>query len=306
MYLMGSAILYHMPSFKVELIILFIFIFLIFYYYKSLFIQYRKIWPRILSEVRINDFFTEILATVMGAIATYYLATFTNAIIASSIIGLLGAYLWSKKAIFVFCGSFVGMSSMIIFPWWGIVLSSIVAGVIISLGKDLFEGTGGKLGYSAFIGTFLLGTLTNTTPQIAISITLIDKLIMITLSTLIAYLTFTVQVKWKQSPVISSAIVGLILGLVASSLQSTFILVLSAVLFGATFVGMSSIDRLPKAYLVVLSGIVYGIIAVSFYEVFNGLGGKLGMMAFISVLITDSIRVVGFQYKRKKTIASVD
>jgi len=52
---------------------------------------------------------------------------------------------------------------------------------------------------------------------------------------------------------------------------------------------MSSKERVPNLFYVVISGVVLGLVYFIFIYYFNGLGGKLGLMALISVIITSGV-----------------
>lgn len=60
----------------------------------------------------------------------------------------------------------------------------------------------------------------------------------------------------------------------------------SAPFYCGTFVGMSSILVLPNIWLVAGAGTLSGIIFCLSHDVFLGTGGKLGTIAFISVVVT--------------------
>ncbi len=63
----------------------------------------------------------------------------------------------------IYCGVFIGMSSVEISPSIGFVIAAgIIASVILMLSKNLFLGIGGKLGSIAFVGVaivYLINTL---------------------------------------------------------------------------------------------------------------------------------------------------
>ncbi len=107
--------------------------------------------------------------SVFGAVATYF-ANHTlglGAVIAASLVGLLGActpaLLRHKNAnllpLLIYCGAFIGMSSMQVLDRLSAVAQAgLVAGFIFWLTQYVYEGFGGKLGTIAF-GAVLLTTL---------------------------------------------------------------------------------------------------------------------------------------------------
>lgn len=91
--------------------------------------------------------------------------------------------------------------------------------------------------------------------------------------------TFYLQT-FGLSSVVASCVVGLIGALVGSQLDIPHI---SAVIFTGTFVGMTDLDlsTVPKISIAgVISGLIFGIST----NVFAGYGGRLGSIAFISLL----------------------
>lgn len=84
-------------------------------------------------------------------------------VMASSLVGLLGCLLASKKMykdieIIAYCGSFSGMSSHVFFSdWWILIISSFLGSVMLILLEKWFIGWGGKLGAIAFISLVVFG-----------------------------------------------------------------------------------------------------------------------------------------------------
>lgn len=69
-----------------------------------------------------------------------------------------------------------------------------------------------------------------------------------------------------------------------------------AVIFGASFVGMSSKKRFT--YLdMSWAALIYGILFLYFLPLLEGLGGALGLSAFISVVIIHLIKEIGKNLK---------
>ncbi len=68
----------------------------------------------------------------------------------------------------------------------------------------------------------------------------------------------------------------------------------SAIFFGGSFVGMSSPTKLSLAAVVVASG-VFGVVSAFLLPLLAGLGGALGICAFLSVVL-----VYGSQYVYKQ------
>ena len=111
-----------------------------------------------------------------------------------------------------------------------------------------------------------------------------------------AVATFILQVKCKQSPVRSSALVGVGIGLFVlmfPKLLSPFLTEnIPLVCFGASFIGMVSSKVVSNHLLIGISGVVFTIIFFNTSSYFNGFGGGLGSAACISLLVTLSIPVL--------------
>lgn len=92
--------------------------------------------------------------------------------------------------------------------------------------------------------------------------------------------TFLLQ-KYGCSVVVASCIVGL-----AGALMNHFTSIehLSLVIFAGSFVGMTSIS-LGSIPLVIFGGILTGLLYQFSLKIFDGFGGRLGTIAFISTLV---------------------
>jgi hypothetical protein len=103
----------------------------------------------------------------IGAVFCYFLSIHANlgSVLAAGITGTLASFLplINKKSVYlkklpatIYCGSFVGMSSIIVAPSISfVVLAGIWASVFFVLSKNLFVGIGGKLGTIAFGGVVM-------------------------------------------------------------------------------------------------------------------------------------------------------
>jgi hypothetical protein len=113
----------------------------------------------------------------IGAAAAYYInnGLHLGAVIAAGTVGTLSSILpeFNKRSVYlkqlppaIYCGAFIGMSSLRIANGFLFVLvAGLFAGIGLVLSKSLFFGMGGKLGLIAFAGvvmaTFLLFVLSN-------------------------------------------------------------------------------------------------------------------------------------------------
>lgn len=103
----------------------------------------------------------------IGSLLCYFLniTLGLGAILAMGIVGTLAAFAphLNKKSNYlkqlpasIYCGAFVGMSSVETSPSIGFVLAAgILAGLFFMMSKNLFIGAGGKLGTMAFAGVII-------------------------------------------------------------------------------------------------------------------------------------------------------
>ena len=77
-----------------------------------------------------------------------------------SLTGLLGAFIWLKHAAAIYCGAFVGMSSAYVLnSFWAVLVATSLAALVFHLSSPVFQGYGGKLGTTAFLGVNLTALL---------------------------------------------------------------------------------------------------------------------------------------------------
>lgn len=108
--------------------------------------------------------FSVAIGVPIGALLCYVLHTTTDFsnVISAALIGVLASYLpllkkesefFEKLPIAIYCGVFVGMSSLEIAPSIYVVIAGgLAAGLFYMLSKNVFVGMGGKLGTIAFGG----------------------------------------------------------------------------------------------------------------------------------------------------------
>lgn len=231
------------------------------------------------------------LAVIIGVFTTYLLNHFLSipVVLASAFIGLIGSLLIKKYQVALYCGSFAGMVSLSLFGFFEVSILAIVCAFIFIVTKPLFKGYGGKLGTIAFLSSLIVHSIFNDN-FIVLSLDL--NIFLILLTTILGVcITYYFKYFLKVSSVLASALPSLLFGLLFSYAFSSHIDYV-VVFFSASFIGMSSKERLPNIWYVLLSGVVLGIIYDIFIEFFNGLGGKLGLMAMLSVIITSGLSTV--------------
>ena len=132
----------------------------------------------------------------------------------------------------------------------------------------------------------------------------IDNFILLIVGGFSSIVTFLLQVKFKQGPVRSSSLVGVLVGvfvLMFPNLLSTYLTEnLPLVCFGASFIGMVSSKIMSDYLLIGFSGVVFTHIYFNTSNYFNGFGGGLGSAACIALLVTLSIPVL----KKKRKLSN--
>ncbi|MCK4551633.1 MAG: hypothetical protein KAU02_01855 [Tenericutes bacterium] len=228
------------------------------------------------------------LFVIFGVFATYSISHFfgVSVVIGSSVIGLLGHFFARKYEVAIYCGSFAGMVSIVIFGFLEVLVLALTCAFIYILTKPLLKGYGGKLGTIAFMSSLIVHSIFADEFLVVVSSLHFIYLIGTTISgVLVAY---CVQHYLKQTPVFASALPSLIFAIIFIYIFPEHIDYV-VVFFSASFIGMSSRERLPNLFYVIISGLVLGIIYYIFIHYFNGLGGKLGLVALISVIITSGL-----------------
>jgi len=120
------------------------------------------------------------------------------------------------------------------------------------------------------------------------------ELIIFLLSIIAALITQHISIDWKQGPVIASASVSLVFGVISLFLPAEMfgynieLLVKSApvAVMGVSFAAMSSGKMIPSKKLMAVAGAVFSFVFLFASPFFQGLGGGLGTTACISVIMT--------------------
>jgi hypothetical protein len=228
-----------------------------------------------------------ILSTTIGSALTYFLNINLSfgPFIASGLVGLVATKLFPKFAAPIYAASFVSMSSLEVLP--SITLSffsGLFTGLIYLSVQKMFVGVGGKLGAIAFF-TVLIATWSRLPVYSYNPLTLFETLYLIFTSCFGAGLTYYISMRFKQNPVFSSSVVVLTFALIGNIFLRFDDEIVAAVTCGS-YAGMSScevITNIKKMYLV---GLVAGIILFLSWPLFCGVGGKLGLVAFLAVFLS--------------------
>ena len=230
------------------------------------------------------------LAVAAAGPVTYYcsISLGLGPVVASALVGLLAALTVGEQAAPAYCGTFVGMVSTGVFPTLlPVAAASVVAAVVFVLAKRVFNGFGGKLGTTAFVGCAAVVIPSAYTYAAGSALASAPALAAVVAATAGALAAFVLSVHYDHGAVVGSAAVGLAAGLLAPpALGTTLGGTVAAAAFAGSFVGMVSETRLPSLALVGLAGAVSGVVFVGVAPVFAGSGGKLGTVAFTACLVT--------------------
>jgi len=251
----------------------------------------------------VNISLIALVATVITYALNNYL--FLGPVLAASTVGLISAVSMRKYSTVIYAGALAGMtSSMVTSTWWVIVFIGALTGIIFYFLKPHFIGEGGKLGTAAFLSVILTGFFIHR--EIFDKVYLEDGLIggSLLLTALffgvigaVATRLFAIRLKkgihWHNQQynlhptVFASAVIGLTGVVLAYFAWPNDILSGSLIIFTGSFVGMSTKEIFPGKSLLpyVLAGLISALIFVFGQNYFDGFGGKIGFIAFLSVFI---------------------
>lgn len=239
------------------------------------------------GEVLARGDVVEVVAVAGAAAVTYALSVHAGfgPVLASAVVGLVAGLGLREVDAAAYCGSFVGMVSPAVFPSVGAVLvAGLVAGVAFVGTRESFAGFGGKLGTLALFGCATTGLVLGVEYAAAGGVPWASAVVVVPTAAVAAVLTAVLSDRFALGPVVASALVGVVAGVVLPVVVADGGGRLAAVAFCASFVGMSSRERLGSARSVAFAGAVCGVVFVVVAPAFAGAGGKLGTTAFVSCL----------------------
>lgn len=244
------------------------------------------------------------LAVAVAGPVTYVIATTLGQgpVVASALVGLVAALALDEQAAAAYCGSFVGMVSTAVFPTLAPVsVASLAAAAVFVGSKRVFNGFGGKLGTTAFVGCAAVVLPTGYSYASASALAASAAVAAVVAATVGAVAAFLLSVRGDYGAVVGSAVVGLVVGVLAPpALGASLGATVAAAAFAGSFVGMVSETRLPAVWLVAVAGLASGVVFVGVAPFVGGSGGKLGTIAFTACSVTwalhatlDAPRTVG-------------
>lgn len=232
----------------------------------------------------------EFSAVLIGGILTFYLSIDLGlgAVVASCLVAIVADMIVPEYGVPAYCGAFVGMSSnALFFSLSEVALASAVAGLVYVLSRDVYGGFGGKLGTIAFIGAsitaFSLSREFLLTPIAGWQ----TNMWILLFAFIAAPLTFFLNCTLGNGPVLASGAVGLIGGLILPILFPQIGNTLAIVVVCASFTGMSNTKRCHQFWYMLVAGLFTGILFIFTTPLLGGAGGKLGTIAFASIISTN-------------------
>jgi hypothetical protein len=241
-----------------------------------------------LAEWRVDDAdLADVLAAVAAAGVTYWLSVHAGLgpVVASALVGLAAGLGLPEVDAAAYCGSFVGMVSPAVFPSARLVLGAgLVAGVALVAARGSFSGFGGKLGTLALFGCATTALVTGADYAAGSALAWESAALAVPAAAVGAAVTVVASERFGLGPVIGSALVGLVAGAVLPVVLPAVGGLLATVVFCASFVGMSSRERLGSDMAVGFAGALCGVVFIAVAPAFAGAGGKLGTTAFLACL----------------------
>lgn len=267
--------------------ILFI-IFIIVSLYKTL--KNTKVLVNLFDKENLSNLIICSLATLITFSLSKYLGI--PIILASSLIGFLGAIFLKRYENLIYCASFLAMTipTLITVPVL-LIASVFLTFIFINLDK-IFLGYGGKLGMFAFVTSLIFVFLSNNIILIEnTNVSFNNIYLILIISVLVSVITYVLNTKLKFNAVLASSSISLVFLTIFYFISKDLYLKYAALFFGATFVGMSFKKSL-NIFLIIIAGFIFGYIFILNINSFYGIGGKLGAMAFMSTLVIDGVSLL--------------
>lgn len=244
------------------------------------------------------------VAVVVGALLSHWINVDLKLglVVGSAVVGLLTAVLFPDYAVPAYTGSFVGMAGIKLLPGYPqLAMAAVVAGIVYILALAVFGGFGGKLGTIAASGCVITGLCLST--EFAPGKVPAWNVGMLLLATGVAaaVVTYYLNNNRKQGPVLASAVVGLVAGVLLPALHKDAGGAMAVVAICASFAGMSNTKRMPSWIPMAFVGLLAALVYMFANPFIGGTGGKLGTMAFGSTMAIRGLMdlVAKFQGSKK-------
>jgi len=165
-----------------------------------------------------------------------------------------------------------------------VAIAGGVAAALYVLASCVYSDFGGKLGTIAFAGSVFTGLVLDREFLITESPEQPVILLIVVCAVVATAITYWLNAVLGHGPVVASGIVGITGGLILPAVYSEIGGTLAAMALCASFAGMSSRAHFPRWTMVLGVGLITGLIFVNNMPLLGGAGGKLGTIAFGSVL----------------------
>ncbi len=268
---------------------------------------------RILDDKNFNDELPiikhvyEFFGVLIGGVLTCVICRDVGlgAVVAASLVAIIAHLVIPKYSVPVYCGAFVGMTSnVLLFTRTEVAFASAIAGIIYVLSSYVFGGFGGKLGTIAFISSIIISLILGREFIVAPIFDTRGILMIILVSLIATPLTYYLNAIRGNGPVLASGVVGLLGGLILPVIFPQIGGTLAVVTICASFAGMSSKARCPGIWVLFITGLFIGVIFVYSTPIFGGAGGKLGTIAFGSIMATYGYISLFQKQSEKKALQS--
>ncbi len=246
------------------------------------------------EEISWSEDLLDFLAVAAGAVLTFIMSVElgTGVVIASAAVGLAGSILFKRQAPAIFCGSFAGMSSpalLSLVP--GMLIAALLAGLLYVAVKGSFAGIGGKLGTTAYAGCLIAAVMLSCRPLVLPVPGWDIGWIIMLYAAAGASVTYSLNHRMQVGPVTASAAVGLAAGILLPLIHGEVYGELFALMvFCASFAGMAGRKQAGHTAFMVIAGGICGLLFIYSMPYLGGAGGKLGTIAFASVLFIRALR----------------
>lgn len=253
----------------------------------ALYFEGQRVWFNEQDLIKSKRHFREFISVIGGALFTYYLAhdIGVGIVVAASLAGVLAHVFFADFESPFFAGAFVGMSSTgLLFNYSELLLAAGISGLAFILASTVFRGFGGKMGTIALVGTFLASSGLMRAFEIQPLPSGQVIILIFIFSVITTPLTYYLNIKRNQGPVMASSVIGLLAGILLPRFFAENGTFYAIVVICASFIGMTVKPICSTFWQITLSGVIMAIVFVYAAPLLNGAGGKLGAIAFIAVL----------------------
>jgi len=245
-----------------------------------------------LAQVKAGNVFSRrnilsFAAVVAGSLISYTLNhnLRLGSVLGAALVGLVGAVVLPDYAGPLYTGSFAGMASAaLLVSHPQIALAGVIAGILYVITQPVLGGFGGKPGAIAAVGCVVAGVCLNRqfshpdVPKWALGQWLVVYSIIATIA------TYYLNNQRKHGPVMASSVIGLVGGVLLPALYPDIGKTLAVMVICASFAGTSSDKRFPTIVPMFFVGLITALVYIYSMPFIGGAGGKLGAIAFGSVM----------------------